>query len=108
MNWKDYANILGAAFGFVVMLVVANTNGNISEIKGNVTEIKGQLFTHLTNHELHTPRTVVEEQLKDKVSTEQFVIYQTMRDRQMTDIKESLARLEMKIDEHMKDRELGR
>ena len=91
MNWKDYASIVTGAFSFVLLILVGSVNGTVGEIKT-------QLFTHLTNHEMHTSRTVVDDQLKNKVSVDQFVIYQTMRDRQISEICSGLLRIEEKLD----------
>ena len=91
MNWKDYASIVTGAFSFILLILVGSVNGTVGEIKT-------QLFTHLTNHEMHTARTVVDEQLKNKVSVDQFVIYQAMRDRQISEIQAGILRIEDKLD----------
>jgi hypothetical protein len=50
-------------------------------IFNTVGEINDKLFKHLTNDEIHTPRSVV-------VSKAEFSIYQELRKSQMEDIKE--------------------
>jgi len=97
VDWKSYASIINACFGAVVLIIVSSTSGTINEIKQ-------ELFHHLTNSDMHTPRSVIEDQMKTKASSEQFTIYQTMRDRQFSDLRESLSRLEDKIDDMSKKR----
>ena len=46
-------------------------------------DINNKIFVHLTNSEIHIPRSTV-------VSRDEFVIYQMMRDKQMTDIKQDI------------------
>lgn len=90
MSWRDYASIVTGILSFVIMILISSLNTT-------VTEMKNQIFTHLTNHEMHTPRAVLDEAMKNKVSVDQFTLYQVMRDRQMADIKDSLQRVENEI-----------
>jgi hypothetical protein len=60
-------------------------------IKSDISKIDDKLFRHLTNDEIHAPRTMV-------VNKSEFEIYQIMRDRQMTDLKDITCRIEAKVD----------
>jgi hypothetical protein len=48
--------------------------------------IDSKLFTHLTNHEIHTPSSIV-------VSKAEFLLYQNMRDKQMQDVKDMVSEI---------------
>jgi hypothetical protein len=58
----------------------------IAGIKSDVKDINEKLFKHLTNDEIHSPRSMV-------VSQQAFTLYQTMRDNQMADIKLTLSEI---------------
>ena len=47
-------------------------------------DINDKLFRHLTNDEIHTPKSIV-------VTKAEFTIYQQMRDRQMSDIRDMIC-----------------
>lgn len=55
----------------------------LTQILGNVHEINDRLFKHLTNDEMHCPKSVV-------VSKAEFLIYQEMRNKQMENLREDL------------------
>ncbi len=44
-----------------------------------------KLFKHLTNDEIHTPKSIV-------VSKAEFDIYQVFRDKQMSDLKDTFSK----------------
>ena len=52
----------------------------LAGLRSDVSKIDDKLFKHLTNEEIHTPRSLV-------VSQQAFTLYQTMRDSQMADLK---------------------
>lgn len=58
----------------------------LAMINNKVDQIDEKLFKHLTNDEMHTPRTLV-------ITRPEFDIYQELRQRQMVDIKESLTEI---------------
>jgi hypothetical protein len=66
-------------------------NGNFTRLDTDVKEMRLEISHHLQNSELHVPRSTV-------VSKDEFVIYQAMRDKQMSDLSCSLARIEDKMD----------
>ena len=66
----------------------------------DISEIKQQIFTHLTNSEIHIPRASV-------VSRDEFLIYQAMRDKQMADVKDGLCRIESLMQKHISQTKRG-
>lgn len=55
-----------------------------AELGGQINGIDDKLFKHLTNDDLHLPKSIA-------VTKSEFVIYQDMRQRQMEEIKSSLT-----------------
>jgi hypothetical protein len=86
-DWMEYLRIVTPVMLFLIGLVVYG-------MKDDIREIKGQMLVHLTNSEMHVPRATV-------VSRDEFTIYQSMRDRQMADVKDSLCRIENFISKHI-------
>ena len=52
--------------------------------------IDSKLFTHLTNHEIHTPSSIV-------VSKAEFQLYQGMRDKQLSDFRDLVMEIRTEI-----------
>jgi len=71
-----------------LLLVMTAIGGSINS---RLTDIDNKMFKHLTNDELHCPRSLM-------VTKAEYNIYQTMRDRQMADIKDQLSRIECGIE----------
>jgi ACR3 family arsenite efflux pump ArsB len=76
-SWREYLRLFTPIFTFIVGILV-------SIVLGQVNKIDDKLFKHLTNDELHAPRTIV-------VTKPEFMIYQRMRDQQMEDIKDAVC-----------------
>lgn len=74
------------SFRFITPLLVTIALFMLSGIQSNIKQIDDKMFKHLTNDEIHTPKSIV-------VSKPEFTIYQTMRDKQMSDIKEMVSEL---------------
>jgi hypothetical protein len=82
-KWENFRWITPITLLLISTLIgIAITNQN--DIKFQLSEISSKMFIHLTNAELHIPRATI-------VSKDEFIIYQCMRDKQMADIKDSLA-----------------
>jgi len=56
----------------------------LSGISTRSKDIDDKLFRHLTNDEIHSPRSLV-------VTKPEFLIYQEMRDKQMDDLKDLIC-----------------
>ncbi len=83
-SWTEYFRVITP----FLLLVLTAIGGSINS---RLSDIDTKLFRHLTNDELHCPRSVM-------VTKAEYNIYQTMRDRQMLDIKEQLSRIECNMD----------
>jgi hypothetical protein len=83
-SWTEHFRIITP----FLLLVLTAIGGSINS---RLTDIDTKLFKHLTNDELHCPRSLM-------VTKAEYNIYQTMRDRQMMDIKEQLSRIECNMD----------
>jgi hypothetical protein len=89
-DWLSVTNMLVAIALAINVIVFAQ-----------IKDVGDKVFLHLTNSEIHIPRATV-------VSKDEFIIYQTMRDKQMDDLKIiandnkcMLSRIEQKIDSHI-------
>ena len=82
-----------------ILLILVNAMGgmiiaNQQDIKLRISELDTKIFKHLTNDELHTPRSMV-------VSQQAFTIYQTMRDKQMDNINENIHEIKIMMGKNM-------
>lgn len=73
-------NGYGAMLKFVTPILVTVSIFILTNINARLVDIDGKLFRHLTNDEVHTPKSVV-------VTRAEFEIYQHLRDNQMEEIK---------------------
>lgn len=80
MNDKKKYSYIDAITHIAVALVLVI----LSTINSRMVDIDSKLFTHLTNHEMHTPQSIV-------VTKAEFSVYQNMRDKQMMDIKDLIT-----------------
>lgn len=86
-SWTEYFRLITP----FLLLVLTFIGGNINS---RLNDIDNKLFKHLTNDEIHTPKTIV-------VSKAEFAIYQSMRDKQMDDIKNSVSRIESVVEKYL-------
>lgn len=98
-GWAEYVRlvtpILIFVFGVVFTVTGNSITMNITDLKERVQCIGISVNNHLQNAELHIPRATV-------VSRDEFIIYQTMRDKQMCDIKDSLNDVKIMLQRHIK------
>jgi len=78
-DWREYLRLFTPIFTFVVGILV-------SIVLGQVNKIDDKLFKHLTNDELHAPRSIV-------ITKPEFMFYQQMRDEQMVSIKDAVCEI---------------
>ncbi len=90
-SWMEYLR-LATPFMTLVLLLYANN------IRSDITEIRNELFHHLTNSEIHSPKSLI-------VTRAEFDIYQIMRDKQMSDLKDGIIRIEKLLQKHMDNKE---
>jgi hypothetical protein len=69
-----------------IQRVSDNNVCQIQELKVSVEAMRGEIVHHLTNSELHVPRSTV-------VSLDEFRLYQSVRDKQMADLKDGIYNL---------------
>jgi len=91
---KDWLGLVTPILVTIMLFMLQGLNGEIGGIKGDLKETNMMVFKHLTNDELHCPRSVT-------VTKPEFLIYQNMRDKQMDDIRASNIRIEGLLEKHM-------
>ena len=90
-NSMEYFRLITPFMLAVITFIGWTMSTRLGQIDNHLISIDEKMFKHLTNDDLHTPRQSV-------VSKDEFTLYQTMRDRQMMDIKDGICRLEIAID----------
>ena len=93
-SWFEHLRLITPFLIVVLGFYVNGMNSSIMEVKTSINAMQAELFHHLTNSDLHMPRSSV-------TSKDEFVIYQAMRDKQMADIKDSLGRVENLMQKHI-------
>jgi hypothetical protein len=93
-SWLEYLRVITPVGIFVLTVYVNMMNATIMGVKSEVTEMRAELLHHLTNSDLHMPRSTV-------TSKDEFTIYQNMRDKQMLDIRDSMYRVENLLQKHI-------
>jgi hypothetical protein len=66
----------------------------MGNIMRQLEDIDAKLFKHLTNDEMHCPRSIT-------VTKPEFLIYQSMRDKQMDEMRDGINRIENLIERHV-------
>ena len=80
--WLRYLQVVVPVFLFIISVYISQINSNINDVKADVKDYKtetnkkidgysSQVFTHLTNDEMHCPRSMV-------VSKVEFNMYRDM------------------------------
>jgi len=78
-SWTEYFRIITPFLLLVLTLAAGGINSKLADIDT-------KLFKHLTNDEMHCPRSMV-------IQKPEFDVYQSMRDRQMCDLKEDIKEI---------------
>lgn len=78
-TWLEYMRLATPVGIFVVGIFV-------SGIKSDVKDINTKMFSHLTNDEIHTPKSIA-------VSKPEFTIYQQMRGQQMDALENNIREI---------------
>jgi hypothetical protein len=81
-SWFNLTNLLVT----IALAFNALTWAFMYSLDANIKSVDNKMFVHLTNASIHIPRETV-------VSKDEFVIYQSMRDKQMTDLKEIICEI---------------
>jgi hypothetical protein len=77
---------------FVLGVYIHQVDNNITAVKSDAKTNYELVFKHLTNDEIHTPKSI-------SLTRPEFAIYQQFRDKQMTD----LANIQIQQSRDMKD-----
>ena len=94
-NWMEYLRLLTPMGIFVVGIYVSMINNGLNEVKESIKCLDSKMFIHLTNDEIHTPKTIA-------ITRAEFDVYQNMRDQQMSDMKELLLEIRQDIKQGIK------
>jgi hypothetical protein len=86
--------ILIFVFGIVLTVTGNSITMNIDDMKERIQNIGTSVNNHLQNAELHIPRASI-------VSRDEWILYQSMRDKQNADIKDSICELRDLLKRHM-------
>ena len=70
-------------FRFITPILVTIGLFMMNNINAKVEDIQQKLWTHLTNDEMHSPKSII-------VTKAEFSIYQEMRQRQMVDMQTAI------------------
>lgn len=91
MDWLKYVSPILLTIN---LFLLSGIQGEISGVKSDIKDTNSMLFKHLTNDEMHCPRSIT-------VTKPEFAIYQSMRDKQMNDTKDGIDRIENLLEKHM-------
>lgn len=83
-SWTEYFRILTPVFLFSLNIIAGMAISNQAQLKDSIDKLDIKIFSHLTNDDLHTPKSIA-------VTRLEWNVYQTMRDKQMSDIKDELC-----------------
>lgn len=89
----EYLNYVTPVFLFVLTLYVNAITQNENMVLAKVNDIDQKLFKHLTNDELHSPRSLM-------MTKAEFEIYEKMRDEQFGEIRTSMSDIKEIVKEH--------
>jgi hypothetical protein len=87
-------NNVGEYFRFVTLILVTICLFILSGLQKDVKEINEKLFKHLTNDEIHTPKSI-------SVTKPEFQIYQVLREDQMREMRQLVVHIESMLERHM-------
>ncbi len=93
-SWTEYFRIIAPFLLLLLTWIGSGINTNLSRLDAKIDNLDTKIFRHLTNEEIHIARNAV-------VDKNTFEIYQSMRDKQMCDLKEGINRIESLLMKHM-------
>lgn len=92
-NWKETLRFATPLLLIVINVCIGMVLSNQSDIKTSIAGIDDKLFKHLTNDEMHSPRSVV-------VTKPEFTLYQEMRESQLKDIRDNMIDIKVMLKDH--------
>ena len=97
-GWMQYFRLITPFLLLLFAIIGWLVKEDLTRINEKLEAIDHKMFTHLTNDELHMPRSLT-------VSKAEFLVYQDMRDKQISDIKEAVCDIRKSVERVMgKDR----
>ena len=88
-DWTEY-------FRWITPILMTASLFVLGSIQGKVNSIDDKLFKHLTNDEVHTPKSIV-------VTKPEFNIYQEFRNEQMIELRNGISEIKTMMDQHRRD-----
>ena len=96
-DWKENLRLATPLLLLVVTLLGWSLNRNVDQMDRKIDDtrcivvnIQQQIFKHMTNDEMHAPRSIV-------ITKPEFMLYQQMRDEQIKDIRDSVYEIKCLI-----------
>jgi hypothetical protein len=95
-SWTEGFRILSPILLLSLNLLAGILISNQKTMTDGITEIDQKLFHHLTNDEMHTPRSLVVEKVE-------YMAVQKMRDKQFEQLFSMLEKLQESVDYHIQN-----
>ncbi len=86
---------LSEVFRWLTPILLTTNIAILSSINTTVSKLDDKVFKHMTNDEIHAPRS-------NYVNKSEFDLYQKFRDNQMARIDNSITEIRDMLREHMK------
>ena len=93
---SEYFRFLTPLLITIAMFMINTIEHKVDRIDEKVEVLDAKIFKHLTNDELHAPRTLI-------LSKPEFEIYQQMRNKQMDGVGQVLIEIKQMIREHIRE-----
>lgn len=105
--WVNVLQIIVPVFLFILGVYIHQVDTSIANVKSELMAFKAEselvsskqfdmLFKHMTNDEIHTPKSIV-------VTKPEFVIYQELRNDQMKELRDGQYRLQCLVEQKLKN-----
>jgi hypothetical protein len=91
-NYVVIANLIMPILMVFCAYYTSTIQTNINETKTKVEQTYDLIFKHVTNDEMHSPRSVV-------VSKSEFMIYQEFRAQQMAELRQDMKEIKTLIEQ---------
>lgn len=85
-GWVGYLRLVTPLISFIVMFLIMTIKGDISRIENSVKDLDTKMFKHITNDEMHSPRSLV-------VLKPEFQMYYNMINGQLNSINNEICEI---------------
>lgn len=93
-HWTEHFRTLTPLLLFVMSVIGSLIWYGVNINNQKLNDIDTKLFKHLTNDEMHCPRSII-------VTRVEFDMYQKMRDKQMFDLKEGIYEIKCLLEKKL-------